>query len=427
MTELMRGIRPEEECMEVRWDEDRRWWIGRVNLFSAVRGGQSPPASVKITDLTLRDGEEVPGVVLPLDAKIRIASWVVEAGFREMEVGYGGVIDEHQEIIRALHEANTPIALASHTRIYGQEDEWKREIDKNLELGVDILTFVGFASEVGTATTPWLKKEGVPDRISSCVSYAKDQGATVTFGLADLVRTQLDYIVACYRAAVDAGSDRLYVYDGLGAATPEAIGYLTHLLKDLAGRDIEIGVHIHDTFGMSTAAAVRAVIEGATVVDAVPLGLGDGAGITASEEVAVALELFYGVSTGIDLSRLKWLCENVAREFGIEVPPGKSLVGANQYRHSIDSHVAAILRGAWHSWEVLRPDVIGQDRELQFGYAKLRRGRSGALYAKAQQMGHDPSMEEMDEILERVRTVTERKPYASESDVESIVREVVGR
>jgi isopropylmalate/homocitrate/citramalate synthase len=423
LMKLMREIRLEEEQKELEWDANRRWWIGKVNTYSGVTASFDLPSSVTIMDSTLREGEEVPGTVLTIDQKVALAHRIAETGFSEMEVGYAGVIDEHQQVVRALRQEELPVKLASHTRIYGQEDEWKREIDKNLEVGVDILTFVGFASEVGTATTPWLRKEDVASRVAQCVRYAKTQGADVCFGLADLVRTQMRYIVDCYTAATEAGADRLYVYDGLGAATPEAMGYLTHFIRDIGGSEPQIAVHVHNTFGMATASALRAVTAGASCVDAVPLGLGDGAGITASEELALALEVLYGTPTGISLTQLKELCEDVAAAFGIDIPPSKALVGTNQYRHSIDSHVAAILRGAWYSWEVVRPEVCGQERELQFGYSKLRRGKSGALYAKAQQMGYEPTQEELDRILERVRPITESNGYATEQDVECVIKE----
>ena len=108
----------------------------------------------------------------------------------------------------------------------------------------------------------------------------------------------LEQIVACYRVAAEAGVDRAYVYDGQGAARPEAIRFLTRFIRDLVGPQVEIAAHVHDTFGLSQANAVAALTNGASAVDAVPLGLGDGAGITASEEIAAAMEILYGVPTG---------------------------------------------------------------------------------------------------------------------------------
>lgn len=109
------------------------------------------------------------------------------------------------------------------------------------------------------------------------------------------------------------------------------------------------------------------------------MGLGDGAGIAASEEVAIALEMLYGVKTGIKFKQLVHLCEMVASAIGTEVPATKAVVGRNQYCHSTDSHVAAILRGAWYSWELVDPKVFGRNRELQFGNSKLRRGAGQVL------------------------------------------------
>ena len=422
--EVLGKVDPIAEAKEVEWDPDGRWWVGRINRWSGVTSDYSLPARVKVMDSTLREGEEVPGTKLNVAQKVELAHRLVEAGFSELEVGYAGVIQEHALLVKSLHQEGLPIEIASHTRIYGQTNEWRDEIDRNIDSGVDILTFVGFASEVGAASTPWLAKDAVPDRVAACCAYARERGATVTFGLGDLVRTQLQYIVTCYQLAAEAGADRLYVYDGMGAATPAAISYLTKLIRDIGGPTPEIGVHVHNTFGLATANAIEAVTAGASVVDAVPLGLGDGAGITASEELVGALEVLYGVSTGIELSRLTPLCRHIAEVFGLVMPETKALVGANQFIHSIDSHVAAIIRGAWHAWEVVRPDVVGQEREVQFGHAKLRQGRSGALFAKAQQLGFDPDLDTMNEILEKVRTITEEQSYATEKMVEEVIQEV---
>jgi methanogen homocitrate synthase len=280
---VMRPIDRTEESKELNWESNGRWWVGRFNIAPEVTANYRLPAAVTVVDCTLREGEEVPGTVLTVEQKIGLAQRISAAGFKEMEVGYAGVIDEHEHIVRVLRKENLPVKLASHTRIYGQESEWKDEINRNMDCGVDILTFVGFASEVGTATTPWLQKEEVPERVANCVAYAREQGATTTFGLADLVRTQPRFIEACYQAALQAGTDRVYVYDGLGASTPEAIGHLTRMIRQISGSKMEIGVHVHNTFGLANAAALQAIINSASVVDAVPLGLGDGAGIAVSE------------------------------------------------------------------------------------------------------------------------------------------------
>ena len=73
---------------------------------------------------------------------------------------------------------------------------------------------------------PWLPKEQ-RQNASPTASIRKIQGPC--FGLADLVRTTLEQIIACY-GAVEAGVDRVYVYDG--SRRPESIRFLTRFLRD---------------------------------------------------------------------------------------------------------------------------------------------------------------------------------------------------
>src|SRR4029077_11548310 len=95
-----------------------------------------------------------------------------------------------------------------------------------VECGSDVLTFVGWASDAMCEATPWLPPDGVAARIEACVRFAKELDVEVSVGLADCVRTPLDRIDACYAAAARAGADRVYVYDGMGAATPHSISFL---------------------------------------------------------------------------------------------------------------------------------------------------------------------------------------------------------
>ena len=423
---LMRQIDKEAEDREIVWEPDGRWWIGKMNLLASVNDDLLLPEKLHIVDATLREGEEVPDTFLSEDEKVELANLIYATGFTELEVGYAGIIQEHFNLVRRLVREGFPGKISSHTRIYGRPDEWRTEIDRNLEAGAQILTMVGFATEVGTATTPWILKDEVADRISDCVSYAKAQGGNVTFGLADLVRTDFKQIVDCYRAATEAGVDRVYIYDGMGAARPETVRFLTRFVRDLVGDGVEIGVHVHDTFGLSHANAISALTSGASAIDAVPLGLGDGSGITASEEVASAMEILYGVKTSIHLDQLRSLCQQVAKLFGISMPKTKAVVGDNTYTHQIDSHIAAILRGAWYSWEIARPEVLGHTRRLEFGHAKLRNGRSGAIAALLDMMGLTPSDDELAAILDDLRAETMRRPSLDVEEVKELIRRVIG-
>lgn len=412
----------------VLFEPEGRWWTGQNAALDLVRGHLRPPDCVTLLDSTLREGEEAPGTFLTYERKLALAQALESAGLSELEVGYAGVIDEHTDLVARLKRAGIKARIASHNRCYGREGEWQEEIDRAIAAGCDILTFVAFGSAGMLRTTPWLSEEALPDRIAACVARCVDQGAVATFSLAgsDLFRTPLERIARCYRAAAAAGAERVYVSDGTGCATPQAVAFFTRFLRDCVGPAATIALHLHNTFGLSTANAMAGIGEGASAVDCSLLGMGDGAGITALEEIVLALQVLYGVETGVDPACLTPLCELAERLFEVKVSPHKPWVGANIFRHQIDSHIAAILRGGWHAWEVVRADVLGRERRLEFGYGKLRRGRSGAIALLIERAGLTASDTDLAEVRERIRRVTMEKRWATEQEVVDIIRSVIG-
>lgn len=410
---------------EVTFEPHRRWWRGAALSWAVTDGAEPLPARVDVVDLTLREGEEYPDAILSVDTKLALAERLVACGFRQLEVGYAGVIPEHAVLVRALRQRFPEVTVVSHARAYAREGEWQREIEQSAEVGCDLLTFVVSTSEMGLAATPWLAKQDVPPQVAACVAMAKARGMAVAFGLTDPVRTRPDDLAACYSAAAAAGADRLYIYDGVGGATPEVVTGLVRAVRAAAERPVAIGVHCHNTMGLSLANALAAVRAGATVVDATPLGLGDGSGITATEEIVAALKVLYDIDTGIALGDLRPLCDDIATVFGVQIPGHKAVIGHNIYRHQIDAHIAAIVRGHWYSWELIHPDALGQTRRIEFASGKIRPGRSGALGAMVERRGLAATDQQLAAIAETVRARALTQRILTDADVEEIIGRVV--
>ena len=408
---------------ELRFGPGEMWWTPVVNEHPEVRAGDNFPPFVTICDETLREGEETPGVILSLDDRLVIARKLEEVGVPEAEAGYVGAIPEHFEFSRELKRSGTRLKLVSHTRTYTRADEWKAEIDRAVEAGSDVLCLLASMSETLCATTPWLPKAAVPDRIAASVEYTRSLGIIPAVTLVDGVRTPLDDFLLANRVAAEAGARRVYVMDGQGVALPETASFLVRKLREVLGANVEIAVHFHDDFGLATANTLSAIRAGASVVDVVVNGLGDKAGIGALEEVVAALEILYGVKTGIDLSRLVALSELVQERFRLPVAANKSIVGPNTTRHQIDAHLATILRGYWWAWETIRPEFFGRQRSLEWARGKLRVGRSGALQAKLESMGIELSDKEFEQLAGRIRAAVDRLDVLSEDPLEALIAE----
>jgi isopropylmalate/homocitrate/citramalate synthase len=416
---------PNAELPEILVDHDERWWVSRLNRLNQVQQGTLFPSRVRIRDCTLREGEETPGTHLKRDQKLKLARLIEETGFDELELGYLGAVDEHRDLAAYFRRAGLTIKFTSINRSYGREGEWQTEIDRAVEAGANCISFVVFCNTDLLTSVPWLRREAVPERVHSCVNYARNCNVEVAITVAGAARTAPRWIEATAQAGALAGADVVGIADSMGCGLPETISYLMRLLRDAVGPKPTLAFHGHDTFGLATANALAAIKAGAGIIDAVPLGLGEGAGITPLEEVVFALEVLYGVDTGLELGKVAALGREVKEVFGVSYLPTKSILGDGLYRHSIDSHIASILRGAWYSWECINPAVVGQERKLEFGFAKVRRGRSGAVAAKIEQMGLQANDDQLNEIIDRIQLVTKEHGWATEATVEDVIRTVL--
>jgi isopropylmalate/homocitrate/citramalate synthase len=411
---------------EIKWGEGGKWWQSKLATWSLVRRSLDLPGHVTLMDQTIREGEDTPDVHYTRSAKFKILDMLQELGVKETEVGYVGAIDEHYQFARQIKKRGYSFAIGSHNRAYTRGTEWREEIDRSVDAGVDILDLVIWMSQSLLPTTPWLKRDQVPERITQCVEYAKSRGAKVGLLLADMLRVRLDLLVRLLQQAGDLKLDRIYVADGTGNATSELIDFAVRLARDNVGSKTKVALHCHDEFGLSLANALAGVKAGAEIVDVTVNGLGHNAGITALEEVATVLSVQYEVDCGIDLAKLHRASKLVEQLSGIRVSPNKPVVGSNIYRHQLDSHIASVLRGVWFAWDNIRPDAMGRDFNLEWTRGRLRRGRSGSVDAMIELMGLSASDAEYAEILEKL-TLKVARGNVNQEGLKRIIETVLQR
>ncbi|MFX1495542.1 MAG: hypothetical protein ACFFBZ_14760, partial [Promethearchaeota archaeon] len=262
----------------MRMDKAQRWWSFEWNFFESIRNQMDLPKKIIIKDDTLREGEETPGTYFTIDQKIEIAKLLEEMGILEIEVGYAAGIKEHAETFKTLKKNGIKMKLSSHARMYVKDIE--KEVDDILAAGADHINFL-------LVPGPALKtKDDVFNRISEGILYAKDQGAYVAFGSGRVIPKYWEKFL---HLAVDAGVDRVVVYDGNGCALPIAFKDVVKFTKSVV-KDIPVEVHAHQDLGLAVANTLAGVEGGAEVIDVVFNGLGDRAGNAATEEVIMALE-----------------------------------------------------------------------------------------------------------------------------------------
>jgi isopropylmalate/homocitrate/citramalate synthase len=112
-----------------------------------------------------------------------------------------------------------------------------------------------------------------------------------------------EHIERFAREMGNAGVDYIGLADGPGGMGPEAIAYVVAIVKKAAPR-VKIAVHLHNTFNLGVAVNIAAVRAGAEVLEVAVNGYCCAAGQVDLAQIAAALEIFYGVNTGIRLDQL---------------------------------------------------------------------------------------------------------------------------
>ena len=408
---------------ETKWFNEK-WWVSPLNYVEKVIASFNLPKKVYVRDSTIREGEETPGIYYTLDQKIKIVEKLEDIGVGHIDCGYIGQVQDQWDLANKIKELG--IKLKTYSHLSSNPSRWITEIEKSLEAKID---YIGF----GIVLTDWQlqlfthDKNITPDvmisMIPSILKRIKKLGANAILDCVDATRTDLSTLIKAIEKGIDNGVKMVMLYDTVGACNISAVSYLFEQLKPVVN-DIPIGIHVHDDFGLGTASTIAAVEQGASFMDLVVNKLGDRAGNTSLEEVVVALEMLYGIDTGIDLSKLYDLSKFIEKVSGVPLPYNKPIVGKNTFIHESELHVMSALEKDkfWMCFTPYKPEVVGQKEQIIFGPTTLH---GDAIRMKCEQLGLKNCDDYLDEILKNIQSRITEKKFISEEDLETLIKKVV--
>jgi methanogen homocitrate synthase len=220
--------------------------------------------------------------------------------------------------------------------------------------------------------------------------------------------------------AQDGWVDRIRLVDTVGGITPQAIGVLVQKMKELTGKPIE--VHCHNDFGLATANALAALCAGAQVASTALNGMGERAGCAATEEVALALYILYGIDMGLNLDKFYEASVLVQKYSGVPLQRHKAVVGKGAFAQEAGLVVTGWKESPFTA-EPYLPELVGQKPSLLLG---KKSGRD-SIRVKLEEMGLSASPEEVDKILEWVKNrAQETKQPIGDEEFEAIVKKITG-
>lgn len=386
--------------------ESDNWFLCYADFFEEVRKElPNLPTKVEIADCTLRDGEQQAGVVFNREDKVEIAKQLDALGVAEMEVGTPASTESDVQAARDI------VKLGLRAKASGLCRAKREDVELFADIGMPV---ANISLPIGDLQRKY--KLGWDDErwIKTCFDiceYAKSKGMFINLSPYDTTRCDMDFLDRVLNLARTSGVvDRFRLVDTVGSATPVAIKYMVRHMKNILG-PIPVEVHCHDEFGMAMGTTVAAVEAGADVVSSTINGVGSRAGNCATEEIALALQVLYGVDTGVDLSKLKETCELVSRLSGVPIHNHKSVAGRNIFAIEAGMTVAGVLKNHW-TVESYEPALVGQKRSIVLG---KKSGKASVEY-KLQEMNQSYTPEQVQELLHMVKELSTEKKRCIEDE-----------
>lgn len=336
------------------WVTDR-WFSSPWNYRPEAIGDLRLPASLKVHDVTLRDGEQQAGVVFTADDKLRIAEMLDAAGIHRIEAGLPAVSPADEDAVRRI------VAAGFDAEIY----VFSRCMVDDVKLAVDcgasgVVMEVPSSHHLIRKGYRWPVERAIELAVEA-TRFAGDHGLKVTFFPIDATRASIvEYLDMMQTVATEGHVDAVALVDTFGVLSPHAVGYFVRQTRERLGVPLE--THFHMDFGLGVANTILAVTEGVEVIQTSVTGLGERSGNTPTEETILALLTMYGLDTGIRTEHFTAISRQVMAMAGVAQPSNRPVVGDRLF--DVESGIIATwVRNVGEEVTEafpFRPELVGQ-------------------------------------------------------------------
>lgn len=380
------------------------------------------PNHLYIFDTTLRDGEQVPGCQLSTNEKIEIARDLERLGVDVIEAGFPVSSPGDFQSVVELSKAVNDVMICALTRANKNDIDVAAEALKHAKRP-RIHTGIG-ASDLHIKYKFNSTREEILERAVAAVKHAKSYVEDVEFYAEDAGRADLPYLAQMIEAVIAAGATVVNIPDTNGYCLPDQYGskikYLTEHVKNID--QAIISAHCHNDLGLATANSIAAIQNGARQIECTINGIGERAGNTSLEEVAMILKVhhqaFGDLTSNIDSKMFTYLSRKVSEMMNMPVQPNKAIVGRNAFAHSSGIHQDGFLKHR-ETYEIIRPEDVGlEEADI---ILTARSGRH-ALKHHLQRLGHDLESDRLAEVYQCFLTLADAKKEITDEDLLSLVK-----
>lgn len=368
-----------------------------------------------IFDTTLRDGEQVPGCQLNTVEKIQVAKQLEQLGVDVIEAGFPiSSPGDFNSVIEISKAVTWPVICAL-----------TRAVEKDIDVAAESLKYAKHKrihTGIGTSDSHIKYKfqsnrEEILERAVVAVKYAKRYVDDVEFYAEDAGRTDNEYLARVVEAVIKAGATVVNIPDTTGYCLPEEYGNkIKYLMEHVDGIDKAIiSTHCHNDLGLATANTLSGILNGARQVEVTINGIGERAGNTSLEEIAMILKCHkLNIETNINTTKIYPTSRMVSSLMNMPVQPNKAIVGRNAFAHSSGIHQDGVLKNV-STYEIMNPKDVGLDDNSIVLTA--RSGRAALKY-RLSVLGVEVGDEaKVDKIYQKFLKLADQKKEVNDDDI----------
>ena len=368
-----------------------------------------------IFDTTLRDGEQVPGCQLNTVEKIQVAKQLEALGVDVIEAGFPVSSPGDFNSVIEISKAVTWPTICALTRA----------VEKDIDIAAEALAYAKrkrIHTGIGTIDLHIKYKlnsnrEEIIERAVAAVKYARRYTDDVEFYAEDAGRTDNEYLARVIEAVINAGASVVNIPDSTGYCLPHEYGQkIKYLVDNVSNIDRAIiSTHCHNDLGMATACTLEGIINGARQVEVTINGIGERAGNTSLEEIAMILKCHHelNINTNINTQKICATSRLISSLMNMPVQPNKAIVGRNAFAHSSGIHQDGILKNV-ETYEIISPKDVGVDEN-----SIILTARSGhaALKHRLEILGVEVDDDKLNKIYENFLSLADSKKEVTDDDV----------
>ncbi|MDD1720538.1 MAG: isopropylmalate synthase [Euryarchaeota archaeon] len=323
---------------------------------------------IKISDSTLRDGSQMPGIVLKKEQKLRIFEFLHQIGIEKLECF---VFNERDRVlVRDLLDRNY-----EQPQITGWARANPADIDANLSMdGIEEVGILMSISDTHIFDKLGFKdREQAWDKYTDALQYAVDHGLKTRCHLEDITRADIPgFVIPLVKSLLDISPDTIFrVCDTLNYGVPfedtplpYSIPKIIQSFKDVGAHEIEM--HVHDDFGLGVANTLAGYWHGANWSSLTFMGIGERAGNTELEKILTFLFCRIKGFEKYNPVPLTEFTRYLEHELVFSLPRNKAIVGENIFAHESGIHTDGVLKNPF-TYEPFPPEVVGGKRTLLIG------------------------------------------------------------